>query len=59
MSTQTAPGAGGGADTPAAHQPISHTRDIQGRVRTCRPARTDREPEDPAAQDWHIVLGED
>ncbi|MFJ9798002.1 hypothetical protein [Streptomyces sp. NPDC101145] len=59
MSTQTAPSAGGGADTPAAHQPISLARDIQGRVRTCRPACTDRESEDPAAGDWHIVLGED
>ncbi|AOT59993.1 MULTISPECIES: hypothetical protein [Streptomyces] len=58
MSTQTAPGAGG-AETPAAPQPISLHRDIQGRVRTCRPARTDREPEDPTAQEWHIILGED
>ncbi|URM90572.1 hypothetical protein LUW75_11830 [Streptomyces sp. MRC013] len=58
MSTQTAAGTGG-AQTPASPQPISLFRDIQGRVRTCRPARTDRECEDPAAQEWHIVLGED
>ncbi|WP_187645578.1 hypothetical protein [Streptomyces sp. TRM49041] len=58
MSTQKAT-TGGGAQTPATHQPISLAQEIQGRVRTCRPARTDREPEDPAAQEWNIVLGED
>ncbi|WP_189534753.1 hypothetical protein [Streptomyces roseolilacinus] len=58
MSTQTAAGTGG-AQTPAPPPPISLFRDLQGRVRTCRAARTDREPEDPAAPDGHIVLGED
>lgn len=59
MSTQTAAGSGGGTQTPSSPQPISLFRDVQGRVRTCRPARTDRESEDPAAREWHIVLGED
>ncbi|MFB9387824.1 hypothetical protein ACFPM3_11750 [Streptomyces coeruleoprunus] len=60
MSTQSAtPNTGGGAKATTSSQPISLAREIQGRVRTCRPARTDREPEDPAAQDWNIVRGED
>ncbi|WP_175410535.1 hypothetical protein [Streptomyces sp. TRM64462] len=61
MSTQTATSSPGGdaKSTAAATQPISLAREIQGRVRTCRPARTDREPEDPAALEWNIVRGED
>ncbi|MCQ0001355.1 hypothetical protein [Streptomyces sudanensis] len=58
MSTETAAGVGG-AQAPASPQPISLFPDVPGRVRTCRPARLGREPEDPAAQERHIVLGED
>lgn len=58
MSTHTATTSGGHPSDRTTPQPISLAREIQGRVRTCRPARTDREPEDPG-QEWNIVLGED
>ncbi|WP_175500039.1 MULTISPECIES: hypothetical protein [unclassified Streptomyces] len=57
MSTQTA-APGGHSQDQGSSRPVSLAREVQGRVRTCRPARTDREPEDPA-QEWNIVLGED
>ncbi|KUH36331.1 MULTISPECIES: hypothetical protein [Streptomyces] len=60
MSTHTAPSTGGGPTrSSAASQPLPLSGDDQGRIRTCRPARADREPEDPAALEWNIVLGED
>ncbi|MFG3495908.1 hypothetical protein [Streptomyces sp. NPDC047928] len=59
MNTNTAADSGATTKTRTAEStPLSLTGEIQGRIRTCRPARTDREPEDPA-QDWNIVRGED